>query len=89
MSAATGALGSLGSDLAFSVSFGIASELLKAASDADLSEEELIGIVLAVSVVLSAVPSSVLHCRNELAKILRTVKVDVGNNNPMSGSASA
>ena len=84
MSAATGALGSLGSDLAFSVSFGIASELLKAASDADLSEEELIGIVLAVSVVLSAVPSSVLHCRNELAKILRTVKVDVGNNKPMS-----
>ena len=81
MSATTGALGSLGSDLAFSVSFGIASELLKAAGDADLSEEELIGIVLAVSVVLSAVPSSVFHCRNELAKIFRRVKFDVGNNN--------
>ena len=40
--ATVGALGSLGGDLAFSVSFGIASELLDAAKEAHLSEEELL-----------------------------------------------
>ena len=53
-----GALGSLGSDLAFSVSFGIANELLDAAQEAHLSEDELIGIVLALSVLLAAIPST-------------------------------
>lgn len=58
--ATAGALGSLGSDLAFSVSLGIAHELLDAAQEAHLSEDELIGIVLAVSVLLAALPSSFL-----------------------------
>ena len=52
------ALGSLGSDLLFSVSFSIARELLDGAKEANLTEDELISIVLAVSVVLAAVPSS-------------------------------
>ena len=59
MSATAGALGSLGSDLAFSVSYNIASELLDAANEAHLSEEELIGIVLGLAVVLASVPSAV------------------------------
>jgi len=67
-----GALGSLGSDLAFSVSFGIATELLDAANEAHLSEEELIAIVLALSVVLAAMPSSFRAVRRELAKVRNT-----------------
>tara|TARA_B110001452_G_scaffold264652_1_gene267992 strand:- start:777 stop:1268 length:492 start_codon:yes stop_codon:yes gene_type:complete len=66
--ATTGALGSLGSDLAFSVSFGIANELLDAAHEAHLSEDELIGIVLALSVLLSAVPSTFTAIRREWLK---------------------
>jgi hypothetical protein len=69
-----GALGSLGSDLAFSVSFGIATELLDAANEAHLSEEELIAIVLALSVVLAAMPSSFRAVRRELAKVRNTEK---------------
>ena len=69
-----GALGSLGSDLAFSVSFGIATELLNAANEAHLSEEELIAIVLALSVLLAAMPSSFRAVRRELAKVWNTEK---------------
>jgi hypothetical protein len=69
MSATAGALGTLGSDLAFSVSFGIASELLDSAKESHLSEEELIGIVLAISIVLTATPSSFRAVRAELAKM--------------------
>ena len=66
-----GALGSLGSDLAFSVSFGIANELLDAANEAHLSEDELIGIVLAVTVLLAALPSSVASVRKQLDSAMR------------------
>lgn len=52
-----GALGSLGSDLAFSVSCGIANELVAAAHEAHLSEDELICIVLVVTVLLAAHPA--------------------------------
>jgi len=69
-----GALGSLGSDLAFSVSFGIATELLDATNEAHLSEEELISIVLALSVVLAAIPSSFRAVRRELEKVRNTEK---------------
>lgn len=62
---ATVALGSLGADLAFSVSYSIASELLSSANEAGLSEEELIGIVLTLAVVLGALPSSLAAVRNE------------------------
>lgn len=75
--ATAGALGSLGSDLAFSVSFGIANELLDAAHEAHLSEDELIGIVLALSVLLSAVPSTFTAIRREWLKYRAgMVKVD-------------
>jgi len=68
MSATAGALGSLGNDLAFSVSANIAAELLDAAGDAHLSEEELIGFVLGLAVVLASVPSAVLLAWRELRK---------------------
>lgn len=62
------ALGALGSDLAFSVSFGIARELLDAARDSQIGDEELIGIVLALSIVLGALPNSLAIAYSELAK---------------------
>jgi hypothetical protein len=68
MATTTGALGSLGSDLAFSVSFGIANELVAAASEANLSEDELIGMVLVVTVLLAALPSSFTGIRKEWHK---------------------
>lgn len=52
------ALGHLGSDLAFSVSFGIGNELLAAARDAQMSEDELIASVLVLSIVFAALPST-------------------------------
>ena len=58
MSETAGALGSLGSDLAFSVSFNIATELLGSANESHLSEEELIGVVLVLAVVLASIPSA-------------------------------
>lgn len=67
-----GAIGSLGSDLAFSVSYSIASELLTAAQEAHLSEEELIAIVLSLSVVLAALPESIKVVQRELANMRRT-----------------
>ena len=60
------ALGALGSDLAFSVSFGIANELLAAATEAGVSEDELVAVVLAISVVLAALPRSVKIATREL-----------------------
>jgi len=59
MSGAPDALNSLGSDLAFSVSFSIANELRDAASEWQLTEEELIGIVLLLAVMLGGLPSAV------------------------------
>ena len=64
----TDALGALGSDLAFSVSFGIARELLDAAHDAQISDEELIGVVLALSIVLGALPRSLSLAYAEASK---------------------
>ena len=77
--ATAGALGSLGSDLAFSVSFGIANELLDAAHEAHLSEDELIGIVLAMSVLLSAVPSTLKATYREWQKY-RAGRASVSSN---------
>lgn len=64
-----GALGSLGSDLAFSVSLGIAHELLAAAQEAHLTEDELIAIVLAVSVLLAALPSTFKAIRRQYVEM--------------------
>jgi hypothetical protein len=63
-----GALTAVGSDLAFSVSFAIAQELLNAATEAHLSEEELISVVLALSIILSAIPPSIKGVRLELER---------------------
>lgn len=49
-----GALSSIGSDLSVSVSFSIANELLAAANDEQLSEDELIGLVLGFTIVFAA-----------------------------------
>lgn len=49
-----GALSSIGSDLSVSVSFNIARELLSAASDEQISEDELIGLVLGFTIVFAA-----------------------------------
>jgi len=51
----TGALSSISSDLSVSVSFNIARELLAAAEDEQLAEDELIGLVLGFSIVFTAV----------------------------------
>lgn len=63
---ADSALGNLGSDLAFSVSFGIGRELLDAANDAQLSEAELIASVLILSIVMTAFPKVLSSATKEL-----------------------
>ena len=66
MTDAQTALGSLGSDLAFSVSFGIGRELMDAANEAGLTEDELVASVLALSIVFIALPRTVSMVTNEL-----------------------
>ena len=63
---ADNALGNLGSDLAFSVSFGIGRELLDAANEAQLSEDELIASVLILSIVMTAVPKLLSTATREI-----------------------
>ena len=67
------AIGSLGSDLAFSVSLGIAHELLGAAQDAHISEDELIAVVLLVSVLLAALPSTFVGFSKQYAEVMRAL----------------
>ena len=52
-----GTLSSIGSDLSVSVSFNIANELLEAAHDEQLSEDELISLVLGFAIIFSAIQS--------------------------------
>ena len=54
-----GALSSIGSDLSVSVSFNIARELLGAADDEQISEDELIGLVLGFAIVFTALQSRI------------------------------
>ena len=82
-------LSSLGSDLAFSVSYGIANELLDAAHQANLSEEELIGIVLALSVILAALPSSFHMVKRELALRRTTVRLYTSDNDADNDAGKA
>lgn len=63
--AATGALTSIGSDLSVSVSFQVASELLDAAKETDMREDELVGLVLGVSIALSALKKLLEYTRLE------------------------
>lgn len=53
---ALGAIGNLGADLSFSVAFSIAAELVAAAKEGQMSEDELIASVLILSIVLTALP---------------------------------
>ena len=85
MSATAGALGSLGNDLAFSVSYNIANELLVAAEEAHLSEEELIGIVLGLVVVLASVPSGIRAVWTELKQCRARVNPDDTDPVPKTG----
>ena len=48
------ALGSLGSDLAFAVSFAVAGEVLAAASEGNVADEDLFAGLLALTIVASA-----------------------------------
>jgi hypothetical protein len=66
-------LTSLGGDLTLSISWAVANELLAAAKDAELSESELIGAVLCLSIVLSGLPGLLSILLNESASTLRLV----------------
>lgn len=61
------ALTALGSDLAFSVSYAIASELRLSAADSGVSDHNLIAAVLVFAIVLSALPASI-HQGTHLAR---------------------
>jgi hypothetical protein len=74
MSDGAGALSALSSDLAFSVSFSIASELLDAAKESGISEDELVVTVLSVSILAAALPASAKMMTAELrARCVRAV----------------
>ena len=60
-----GALTSIGSDLSVSVSFQVASELLDAAQETDMREDELVGLVLGVAIALSALKKLLEYTRDE------------------------
>tara|TARA_B100000214_G_C23716898_1_gene512487 strand:- start:122 stop:571 length:450 start_codon:yes stop_codon:yes gene_type:complete len=62
------ALGALGSDLAFSVSFGIANELLDGAKEAQISDEELIASLLGLSVVFAGLSDALVAAYMQLKK---------------------
>jgi len=69
MADAANALGSLGSDLAFSVSFGIGQELLSAAREEQMSEDELVASVMILSIVFAALPRMFRVATSELRKL--------------------
>lgn len=69
------ALGSLGSDLAFSVSFGIGRELMDAANEAGLAEDELVAAVLALSIVFIALPRTVKLLTEEAGKWCTSARI--------------
>jgi hypothetical protein len=85
MAEASLALGSLGSDLTFAVSFSIAAELLAAATEAEVAEDELVSAVLVISVMLAALPRTIgivmrelsrFECCSMLGKMFDTGSVD-------------
>ena len=64
---ASDALSQSSHSLTLSISFAVANELLDAGRDAELGEAELIGIVLAASIVLGTLPSVLSLMRTEVA----------------------
>jgi hypothetical protein len=73
MSGATDALSSLGSDLTFSMSWAVATELLDAAHEQQMSDAELISVVLGVFLVLNAFPTEGEGLATAFASVIRTV----------------
>lgn len=69
------ALGSLGSDLAFSVSFGIGRELMDAANEAGMTEDELVAAVLALSIVFIALPRTVKLLAEEAGRCCSRARI--------------
>jgi hypothetical protein len=64
-----GTLSSIGSDLSVSVSFNIANELLDAANDAQMGQDELIALVVGFTIVFSALQArmqALLRARRRL-----------------------
>ena len=61
-----GTLSSIGSDLSVSVSFNIANELLEAAHDEQLSEDELISLVLGFAIIFSAISGELRRLASSL-----------------------
>ena len=82
------ALGSLGSDLAFSVSFGIGRELLDAAQEAQMSEDELIASVLTLSIVMTALPRTFRSITKEFRQRGWLGSVADGPVHPLSSTES-
>tara|TARA_B100000405_G_scaffold148930_2_gene104096 strand:- start:2250 stop:2873 length:624 start_codon:yes stop_codon:yes gene_type:complete len=66
------ALTSLGADLTFSVSFSVARELLDGAQEWQLGEDELIFIVLGLSVLLNSLPDAVRALPGILSSVVST-----------------
>ena len=66
---AANALGALSTDLAFSVSFAIANELLDSAHEAEISPDELIALLLVLAVVLAALPRALGTLGRALTRI--------------------
>lgn len=60
------ALGTLGSDLAFAVSFNIATELLAGAKEGGVNEDELVGFVLATTLLFAGLDRLVKLVDTEL-----------------------
>ena len=81
------ALGSFGSDLAFSISFALSTEALEAAREAQMSEDELVSIVIALSVIFSALPRSSLMLIREIKRLSGKAEIKEAPSNP-SGLAS-
>ena len=65
-----GALTSIGSDLSVSVSFQVASELLDAAQETNMREDELVGMVLGVAIALSALKKLLEYTRKEQKELM-------------------
>jgi len=67
---AASALSSIGSDLSVSVSFQVALELVAGAEESALKDDELVGAVLAIAILLAAAKSTLLFIRSERKKAL-------------------
>lgn len=73
MADAASAIGGLSSDLSVTVSLVVGQELIAAAQEADVSESELISVVLIVGVLLGSGPSVVKKLYGECRRALEGV----------------